>query len=94
MISVIAKLKVRDGELENFMVLVREVIFETLKEAGCLEYDLHKHTEKDGVFAFIEKWETKEDLDAHFESEHFKRIVPQMLDYCDGEPEIDIYKTS
>ena len=94
MISVVAKLKVKDGELDKCMPLVRELIFETLKEPGCLEYDLHKHIEADGVFAFIEKWETKEDLDSHLASEHFNRLVPAIVELCESEPELDIYKTS
>ncbi len=94
MITVVAKLKVKVGELEEFMVLVRELIFETLKETGCLEYDLHKHTEKDGVYAFIEKWDTNDDLKAHFDTDHFKNILPQIVGHCEGEPEIDVYKTS
>ena len=93
MISVIAKLKVQEGKLDELMVYVRELIFETLKEPGCLEYDLHKHTENKGVFAFFEKWETMADLDSHLNSEHFTTLIPKIVECCEGDPEIDVFKS-
>lgn len=50
----------------------------SLRDKGCVDYDLYQSKTNDDRFMIIETWESEEDLKAHSESEHFKRLVPVM----------------
>jgi quinol monooxygenase YgiN len=45
---------------------------ETLKEAGCLSYDLHQSISDSSVFVFVERWQSREALTAHLDTAHLK----------------------
>jgi quinol monooxygenase YgiN len=54
----------------------------TLKEKGCINYDLHESPSLPGVFVFLENWESKADFDAHIASPHiaaFRAHAPDLL---------------
>ena len=46
--------------------------------AGCLAYDLFQDLSCETTLAFLESWEDQAHLDAHMQSEHFKRIAPLL----------------
>jgi quinol monooxygenase YgiN len=91
MITIVAKSILKEGKAEEFKVLTKELIEETRKEKGCIEYILYEDTKDENVFTFIEKWENMECIEAHFESPHFKRIVPQIGDLREA-GDINIYR--
>ena len=91
MISVVAKNIVKNNRTEEFKSLAKELIKETLKEKGCIEYSIYEDSEKNNILTFIEKWENMEVLKAHFETPHFKKIVPQFQELTEG-GDINIYK--
>lgn len=57
-----------------------ELVTETLKEPGCLLYDL---VIEDGAtnWLMIEKWETKQAWEAHMETDHVKKINEIAADF-------------
>ncbi len=55
-----------------------ELVSFSLKDKGCVDYDLYQSKTNDDRLMIIETWESEEDLKAHSESEHFKRLVPVM----------------
>jgi quinol monooxygenase YgiN len=91
MITVVAKSILKDGKTDEFKNLTRELIDETRKEKGCIEYVLYEDIENEGVFTFIEKWEDMDCLEAHFQSEHFKRIGAKVNELRKSRG-INIYK--
>ncbi len=91
MVSVVAKNIVKDSKIGEFKSLAEELIKETLKEKGCIEYSLYEDSENKNILTFIEKWEDMEVLKAHFETPHFKKIVPQLEEMSEG-GDINIYK--
>jgi quinol monooxygenase YgiN len=76
MIKVVAKSKVMEDKIEEVLNLYQELVIETRKEDGCIQYELYQDNEDSSVLAMIEKWEDKAALDNHMQTEHFKRIVP------------------
>ncbi|NNJ27379.1 putative quinol monooxygenase [Alienimonas chondri] len=44
----------------------------TLKEAGCVQYDLHRDHEDPVHFMFYENWESRELWQAHMNAPHLK----------------------
>lgn len=47
----------------------------TLKEEGCLAYELYEAIEEKNIFIFHEKWESREFLEKHLASKHFANFA-------------------
>ncbi len=58
-----------------------ELVSFSLRDKGVIDYDLYKSQSNDDRYMIIETWETEEDLKAHMETEHFKRLVPELEKY-------------
>lgn len=58
-----------------------ELVAASLLDKGNISYDLYQSVTNDDRFELIETWESKEDLKAHQESEHFKRLLPELEKY-------------
>ncbi len=91
MITVVAKSVLKEDKVVEFKKLTEELIEETRKEKGCIDYALYEDIENEGIFTFIEKWEDMDCLKAHFESAHFKKIGLQIGELRKSR-EINIYK--
>lgn len=55
-----------------------ELVELSLHDKGCVAYDVFTSATVDNHLMICETWRTREDLEKHMESEHFKRIVPQL----------------
>lgn len=74
-IVVIAKVEAKQDQLEFVKSEALKLIEPTRKEPGCIEYNLQQDIENPGVFIFVERWESKELLNAHMESKHLQHFV-------------------
>lgn len=45
---------------------------ETLKEPGCIRYDLNQSTSDPLLFTFVECWKTREDITTHLATPHLQ----------------------
>ena len=50
----------------------KECIAETRKEKGCLSYEGHASVNDPNLYVVVERWETREDLNAHGKAPHMK----------------------
>lgn len=71
--------------------LYEKLIDETVKEKGCLKYELFCQTNNPNKLALIEEWESEACLQAHTRTEHFLKIVPELAK-LETEESILIYK--
>lgn len=58
--------------------LLIELRDKSRKEEGCIYYDLYRDVDNLYTIIINEEWEREEFQKKHAESEHFKRIVPQV----------------
>jgi len=93
MITIVAKSIVKEGKLEEFKVLTKEMIEKSRKEEGCLSYNLYHDVHNDHILTFIEDWKDMETIDLHNASEHFTRIVPQMKALREPGSEVNLYQS-
>lgn len=70
MIYVFATLTIKPGTLDHLREAARLCREATLKEDGCIAYDLHVDVANPDRLVFVEKWETREALTAHSQSAH------------------------
>ena len=89
MVHVIARIVIADGKVDAFHEVAEELINTTRTENGCLSYTLYAG-ENENTFFFIEDWENQECLEAHFATEHFTRLIPQIGDISAEDPRLEI----
>jgi quinol monooxygenase YgiN len=91
MIEVIVKNKIKEGERDHALALLDELIAGTVKEAGCIRFELYEPADDADTITTFETWEGPEYLPAHFESEYFKRLIPQLETVKRAPDEVEVY---
>ncbi len=74
-VTVKAIIKAAQGKEEEVSRELLKLIVPTLKEEGCINYDMHRSVDNRGIFLFYENWRKKEDLDRHLETPHIKAFL-------------------
>lgn len=83
MIYLVATARARPGHAADLRASLHSLIAPTLKEAGCVQYDLHEETGVEGAFLFYEIWESQAALDAHAASEHLRAHQARAADWVE-----------
>lgn len=79
-ITVVAKLVVKDGAFELVKTELLKLIMPTRQEEGCIEYRLHQDNADPSVFIFYENWQNIACLERHINSSHYKSYVAAVGD--------------
>jgi quinol monooxygenase YgiN len=74
-VVVAASFKVRPGREQEAEEALREVARATHEEDGCLLYALHRGVDDPGRFVLLERWRSREDLDAHLQQPYVARLA-------------------
>ena len=72
---VVAEVGAKAGKEDELRRALLALIEPTRREEGCVQYDLHVSTEEAGRFVFFEIWVSKEALDRHMQTAHFRKFV-------------------
>ena len=91
MIIVTATITGKPGKRDELIFRSQDVIKSTRLEQGNISYELLASTEDEDVLLMFEKWENREVLDAHMQTEHFKAFGAAIEDLMAKELEIVIY---
>ncbi len=81
MLKVIAQDFIKPDYIKDVMPLYRKLVEKTKEEPLCVSYNLFINQKDPGHFVFIEEWPDRAALDTHCNTEHFKRLVPQIDRY-------------
>lgn len=81
MIYVIATLHIHPEKRADFLENARTVIAHTVREDGCVSYDLTSSITEPNEFVFVERWATREALAAHFDTPHLQEWRRVSADY-------------
>lgn len=77
---------------EQFKEALLHDVQNARKESGNVTMELYQHNEKQNVFYFFERWQSKEALDEHFEKPYTKTVfelsqkaltTPMEIEYLD-----------
>ena len=86
-LRIIARLKARPGKGKELCSVLEALVAPTLKEPGCISYQMWANREDPGEFTFVEEWTNDAALDAHFATPHiqgalarFPELLAQELD--------------
>ena len=72
MIYVVATTQMKPESREAFIAGNKQCIAETRKEKGCLSYEGHTSVNDPNVYVVVERWESRENLNAHGKAPHMK----------------------
>jgi quinol monooxygenase YgiN len=72
MIYVVATSHVKPECRDAFIKGAKQVVAATRQEKGCVAYDSHTSIHDPNLFVVVERWETREDLNAHGRAPHMK----------------------
>jgi len=70
MIYVVATSQVKPELRDAFIRGAKECIAATRKEKGCIAYESHTSINDPNLFVVVERWESREDLNAHSRAAH------------------------
>jgi quinol monooxygenase YgiN len=79
-VVVVGAFTARDGKESEAQQAFEALVTPTHGEDGCILYALHRGHDDPRRLAFIERWESKEKLEAHLESDHVKDVLTKVDD--------------
>lgn len=90
-IVVVGSFKIRPGKEEEALEAFEALLEPTHREEGCILYALHRGVDDPGRLTFIERWESRELLNAHLGSDHVSALLERADELWGGEGEITVY---
>ena len=72
MIYVVATTQMKPENRDDFINGHKACIAETRKEKGCISYEGHISIHNPNEYVVVERWETRDDLNAHGRAPHMK----------------------
>ena len=82
-IIVLAKVTPKNGCRDSIVELSHDLIEETLKEEGNIDYQLLSSI-NDTTLTFVEKWKSPQDLQKHMVSPHFKQFGEDSQEFVEN----------
>ena len=87
-LSVVAKIKVKDGEQAGFEAVATKLAAAVnANEPGCLLYTLNKGDDP-VTYVFLERYKDEDAVKAHRASDHFRSLGREMGAFMDGPPDV------
>jgi quinol monooxygenase YgiN len=88
---VIARMCAKESQEEQTKNELTKLIAPTLKEEGCIKYELHTSFTDPKEFMFYEIWTSKDALDKHGQSEHIQAFRAVRENYIDGPTDVTLW---
>ena len=84
-LTIIAEILAKQEKREFVKNELLKLIKTTLKEEGCINYDLHQDNQNENLFLFYENWESRELWQKHMNNKHIadyaKATEDAVLDF-------------
>lgn len=82
-VTVVAYIFAKTAEEHRVRTALLDLVEQTRKEKGCLNYDLHESMSDARHFVMYENWESDADLDAHSKSPHLREFGKSIGPFLD-----------
>ena len=74
-LTVVAEMQAKPGRESDLRSALLSLLEPTRKEEGCIQYDLHVHTDHPGRFVFYEIWASRARLTLHLARPHMQAFI-------------------
>lgn len=71
-------IQVEEKNYNAVVAAAKELVAASLKDQGCIAYDLFQSTTRPDVLMICETWADEASLSAHEAAAHFTTLVPQI----------------
>ena len=89
-VVVVGAFVAREGKEDEATAAFQALVEPTHAEDGCILYALHRGNDDPRKLAFVERWESRELLNDHLESDHVKAVLAVADDLL-SESDITVY---
>jgi quinol monooxygenase YgiN len=90
MISVIAKIPIKEGKVEEAIAAVKELMVQVAREEGTLMYTLNRDQSNPNTLVIMERYKDKAAFEVHSSTPHFKAFFAKSKAFIGGRPEIAV----
>ena len=92
MITVIAKLPIKEGKMEEALAEFKALMAEVSKEEGTVLYSLNTEKAKPNTLVLVEQYKDKDAFNFHSSTTHFKDFFAKAAAFIGENPEIVVMK--
>ena len=92
MITVIAKLPIKEGKMEEVLAEFKVLMAEVAKEEGTVLYSLNSEKAKPNTLVLVEQYKDKDAFNFHSSTPHFKEFFTKSAAFIGENPEIVVMK--
>ena len=91
-VVVVGSFKAEPGKQAEGLEAFKALVAPTHAEDGCILYALHRGTDDPARLTLIERWESRELLEAHLESDHLSALLERSDELWGDSGEITVYE--
>jgi quinol monooxygenase YgiN len=91
-IVVVGSFKAQPGKEAEAAEAFQALVGPTHAEDGCILYSLHRGADDPARLAFVERWASREALDAHLESPHVSAVLGRVEELFGDSADIVVYE--
>ncbi len=91
MIMVTGSALINEGKIEQALALSIEHVERSRQEPGCISHHVHVDAESPLRIVFVEEWENRQALLAHFAVEASQDFVQAIMALSSATPEVRIF---
>ncbi|HLH57268.1 MAG TPA: putative quinol monooxygenase [Verrucomicrobiae bacterium] len=92
LLVVIARVKAKPGKEIEVMNHLKSLVEPSRKDAGCVNYDLHRNQDEPGSFLFHETWHSREHLERHLAKPDLQAALAKLGPLVAVTPEIGLWE--
>ena len=90
MITVVAKLTIQEGKMDETIAMAKAMMEKVATEEGTLLYSLNRKPSDTSTLVIVERYKDKEALGAHSATPHFKEFSTKLASVLAGRPDIAV----
>jgi len=90
MVTIIAKIPVKEEKVDEVIEMFKELIIEVAKEEGTKVYKLCRDKKNPNVLVVMEAYKDQDALQTHGSTPHFQEFFGKVGPLLDGAPEMTI----
>jgi quinol monooxygenase YgiN len=83
-VVVVGAFTAKPGQEQAAAEAMQQLIGPTHEEDGCILYSLHRGVDDPARLSFIERWSSREALNAHLGSDHVQAALARIPDLFDA----------
>lgn len=88
--TLVVLLTAKEGKEADLEAALKVSIAETLKEKGCLRYELNRDTTKPDRYMMYERWKSVAAIEAHMKTPYVMGLLGKLPDLIAGPPEFRV----